>query len=99
MLWDLSEGKRLYTLEAGDIIHALCFSPNRYWLVAATSTSIKIWDLESKNMVDEIRLPSDSVGKHSQIPHAISLAWSADGSDLYAGYTDNVLRVYTVSGY
>jgi guanine nucleotide-binding protein subunit beta-2-like 1 protein len=99
MLWDLSEGKRLYSLEAGDIIHALCFSPNRYWLVAATSTSIKIWDLESKNMVDEIRLPSDTVGKHSQIPHAVSLAWSADGSDLYAGYTDNVFRVYTVSGY
>lgn len=29
MLWDLSEGKRLYMLDAGDIIHALCFSPMR----------------------------------------------------------------------
>ena len=29
MLWDLAEGKRLYSLEAGDIIHSLCFSPNR----------------------------------------------------------------------
>jgi WD40 repeat protein len=46
MLWDLAEGKRLYSLDAGDIIHALCFSPNRYWLCAATSSSIKIWDLE-----------------------------------------------------
>lgn len=55
MLWDLLEGKRLYTLEAGDIIHSLVFSPNRYWLVAATTTCIKIWDLESKGMVDEIR--------------------------------------------
>jgi guanine nucleotide-binding protein subunit beta-2-like 1 protein len=55
MLWDLLEGKRLYTLEAGEIIHSLVFSPNRYWLVAATTTSIKIWDLESKGMVDEIR--------------------------------------------
>lgn len=36
MLWDLSEGKRLYSLDAGDIIHALVFSPNRYWLCAAT---------------------------------------------------------------
>ena len=42
MLWDLLEGKRLYTLEAGDIIHSLVFSPNRYWLVAATSSSNKI---------------------------------------------------------
>ena len=30
----------------GDIIHSLCFSPNRYWLCAATQGSIKIWDLE-----------------------------------------------------
>merc|ERR1712183_798878 len=31
MLWDLNEGKRLYSLpcEQGDIIHALCISPNR----------------------------------------------------------------------
>jgi guanine nucleotide-binding protein subunit beta-2-like 1 protein len=29
MLWDLAEGKRLYSLDAGDIIHSLCFSPNR----------------------------------------------------------------------
>jgi WD40 repeat protein len=46
MLWDLAEGKRLYSLDAGDIIHALVFSPNRYWLCAATQSSIKIWDLE-----------------------------------------------------
>ncbi len=46
MLWDLAEGKRLYSLDAQDIIHSLCFSPNRYWLCAATQSSIKIWDLE-----------------------------------------------------
>lgn len=43
MLWDLNEGKHLYTLDGGDIISALCFSPNRYWLCAATGPSIKIW--------------------------------------------------------
>jgi guanine nucleotide-binding protein subunit beta-2-like 1 protein len=42
MLWDLAEGKRLYNLEAGEIIHALCFSPNRYWLCAATTNVIKV---------------------------------------------------------
>jgi WD40 repeat protein len=50
MLWDLAEGKRLYSLDAGDIIHALCFSPNRYWLCAATQSCVKIWDLESKSV-------------------------------------------------
>eukprot|EP01036_Dinobryon_divergens_P023890 gene23890-32285_t len=98
MLWDLLEGKRLYTLEAGDIIHSLVFSPNRYWLVAATTTCIKIWDLESKGMVDEIRGDFAPTGKNAQIPYCTSLSWSADGTDLYAGYTDNIIRVYNVSG-
>ena len=48
MLWDLNEGKHLYSLEAGDIVNALVFSPNRYWLCAATATCTKIFDLESK---------------------------------------------------
>jgi guanine nucleotide-binding protein subunit beta-2-like 1 protein len=98
MLWDLSEGKRLYVLEANEIINCLVFSPNRYWLVAATVTSIKIWDLESKLMVDEIRLDLPTLGKNAQTPYCTSLSWSADGADLYAGYTDSQVRVYNVSG-
>uniref|UniRef100_A0A915P1X8 Small ribosomal subunit protein RACK1 n=1 Tax=Meloidogyne floridensis TaxID=298350 RepID=A0A915P1X8_9BILA len=35
MLWDLNEGKHLYTLGGNDVINALAFSPNRYWLCAA----------------------------------------------------------------
>ena len=55
LLWDLAEGKRLYSLDAGAIIHALCFSPNRYWLCAATQESVKIWDLESKSIIQDLR--------------------------------------------
>ncbi|KJE96804.1 guanine nucleotide-binding protein [Capsaspora owczarzaki ATCC 30864] len=97
MLWDLNEGKHLYTLEAGDEINALVFSPNRYWLCAASGASIKIWDLESKNLVDDLRPEFLSVGKKSQLPQCISLAWSADGQTLFAGYTDNVIRVWQVT--
>ena len=43
MLWDLNEGKHLYTLHASDPINALAFSPNRYWLCAATGPNVKIW--------------------------------------------------------
>lgn len=98
MLWDLNEGKRLYSLEAGDIIHSLVFSPNRYWLCAATQQCIKIWDLESKVIVDELRLdPAEMpTGKRAVAPHCYSLCWSADGSTLFAGYTDGDIRVYVV---
>jgi len=93
MLWDLNEGKHLYTLDGGDIIEALTFSPNRYWLCAAAGSVIKIWDLESKNTVDELRAEKPN----GQGVTVLSLAWSADGQTLFAGYTDNLIRVWTVS--
>lgn len=99
MLWDLQEGKHLYSLEANDIIHSLCFSPNRYWLCAATNSCVKIWDLESKTVVDELRDDSEvSMSKKAAQPACISLAWSADGGTLFAGYTDNIIRVWAVGG-
>ncbi|KAL5506851.1 hypothetical protein EMCRGX_G008601 [Ephydatia muelleri] len=93
MLWDLNDSKHLYTLPGGgETINALVFSPNRYWLCAATGSTVKIWDLESKTVVDEIR--AEVPGGASV--ECMSLAWSADGQTLFAGYTDNLIRVYDV---
>jgi len=99
MLWDLNEGKRLYSLNAGEIIHSLCFSPNRYWLCAATNTEIKIWDLESKVEVDTLRpIMNDGYDEMNGkiMSHCTCLAWSSDGSTLFAGYSDSIIRVYGV---
>ena len=97
MLWDLNESKHLYSLSAGDEIHALVFSPNRYWLCAATSSNIIIFDLEKKSKVDELKPDyAASVGKKARDPECVSLAWSADGQTLFAGYTDNVIRAWGV---
>jgi guanine nucleotide-binding protein subunit beta-2-like 1 protein len=99
MLWDLSEGRHLSSLDAGDIIHALVFSPIRYWLCAATASTIKIWDLESKVCVDELKPDFPPTGgKNKAVPiMCISLAWSANGNTLFAGYTDNIIRVWSVA--
>jgi len=99
MLWDLIEGRHLSSLDSGDIIHCLCFSPIRYWLCAASASTIKIWDLESKLVVAEL-LPEFPAGgaKNKAVPvQCISLAWSALGDTLFAGYTDNVIRAWAVS--
>lgn len=104
-LWDLNEGKQLYSLNAETIIHALVFSPNRYWLCAATDECIKIWDLESKVVVDTLRVDLDQDGYDGEHvssstkrgPHCTSLAWSADGTTLYAGYSDSMIRIFQVS--
>merc|ERR1712072_1600484 len=59
--------------------------------------TIKIWDLESKTTVDELRPEFPPVGKKAQTPYCTSLAWSSDGSTLFSGYTDNKIRVWSVS--
>lgn len=98
MLWDLNEDKHLYTLDHSDTINALSFSPNRYWLCAATGPSIKIWDLEGKNMVDELKQEViNTSNSKAEPPQCISMAWSPDGQTLFAGYTDNLIRVWQVS--
>jgi guanine nucleotide-binding protein subunit beta-2-like 1 protein len=93
MLWDVNDGKHLYSLDAGSNINALTFSPRNYWLCAATDTSIKVWDLENKNVLDE--LMSTSPPK-SGIPWCVSLTWSPDGNVLFAGSTDGNIYVYEV---
>lgn len=96
-LWDLNEGKHLYSLEAGNIINSLIFSPNRYWLCAATDSSIKIWDLESKVVVADLTKDIENFNaRFNKTPQALSLAWSADGNTLYSGYSDAAIRVWDV---
>ncbi|MBA0790176.1 hypothetical protein Gohar_014841 [Gossypium harknessii] len=108
LLWDLAEGKKLYSLDAGSVIHSLCFSPNRYWLCAATEQGIKIWDLESKSIVEDLKVDlkaeaekSDvtDIGNKKKVIFCTSLNWSADGSTLFSGYTDGVIRVWGIGRY
>jgi len=96
-LWDLNEGKHLYSLDSGDIIHSLVFSPTRYWLCAATQSAIKIWDLESKSLVAELTKNFAEFQPKTTNPACISLAWSPDGNTLFTGYTDNMIRVWEVT--
>ncbi|TXG66974.1 hypothetical protein EZV62_008249 [Acer yangbiense] len=110
LLWDLAEGKRLYCLDAGSVIHVLCFSPNRYWLCAATEQSIKIWDLESKSIVEDLKVnlkteaektdttTASTTAKKKNI-YCTSLSWSADGSTLFSGYTDGVIKDWGIGRY
>merc|ERR1711918_180699 len=69
MLWDLQEGRHLYSLDAGDVIHSLVFSPNRYWLCAGTQSKIKIWDLELKSLVDELIPELPPLGRKALVPY------------------------------
>jgi len=96
-LWDLNEGKHLYSLDGGDVINSLIFSPTRYWLCATTESSIRIWDLESKALVAELNKNHPDFNAKTPTVFATSIAWSQDGTTLFAGYTDNLIRVWEFS--
>merc|ERR1712228_49327 len=101
-LWDLSNGKKLTSLDCQSMdgeINALCFSPNRYWLCVAAGDEIKFWDLETKGEVGVLRtgMKFNRPGMRERIgPVVTCMAWSHDGKILYAGYTDHVIRVWSI---
>ena len=46
--------------------------------------------------MDEIKPEFSGLGKNATEPECLSLAWSADGQTLFAGYSDNIVRVSSV---
>jgi guanine nucleotide-binding protein subunit beta-2-like 1 protein len=99
LLWDLNEGKKLASLNADGLIYALAFSPNKYWLCVATEKAIKVWDLENKQLLADLDDSTQGFyGTNAKKLRTwpLSLAWSADGSTLFAGYSDGNIRVWTV---
>merc|ERR1711998_398645 len=99
-VWNMSNCKlRTNLVGHSGYINAVTFSPNRYWLCAGTDNGIRIWDLEGKGIVDELKLdlPARDPKSKALPTSCISLAWSADGNTLFAGYTDNVIRAWVVT--
>lgn len=54
-------------------------------------------DLETKKMVEELKPEVVSQSTKADPPMCLSLAWSTDGQTLFAGYSDNTIRVWQVS--
>ena len=53
--------------------------------------------LPFRSIVDELKPAYTDVREDARQPECVSIAWSADGQTLFAGFTDNVLRVWTVT--
>eukprot|EP00917_Polyrhabdina_sp_WS-2016_P001162 GHVP01002341.1.p1 GENE.GHVP01002341.1~~GHVP01002341.1.p1 ORF type:complete len:318 (-),score=34.08 GHVP01002341.1:68-1021(-) len=91
ILWEVTEAKKLYHLDANCPINALCFSPSNYWLCGATDKGIKIWDLEEKRLLTEIV----EKNPNGTIKECTSLSWSADGRKLFFGTRQGDVFVYS----
>lgn len=92
-LWDLNNGDSLFKISVDSPINQIVFSPNRFWMGVATAKHVRVYDLEAKNVVVELTPQTDG----NKVPACTCLAWSADGSTLYSGYTDNTIRAWSVN--
>ncbi|CAG2197523.1 RACK1 [Mytilus edulis] len=99
---------RLFDNHDKDVLSVAFSADNRQIVSGSRDKSIKLWntlgvckytiqDLEGKIVVDELRQEVISASSKAQAPQCISLAWSSDGQTLFAGYTDNLIRVWQVS--
>lgn len=96
-LFGLTEGRKLYELEAGGIVNAVVFSPTRYWLCAAVGSTVVTWDLETKQKLAVLEAPDFPERSEKALETVCtSLCWSPDGATLFAGFTDGAVRVWTV---
>lgn len=50
----------------------------------------------SRLIVDDLRPDFYELGEKARRPECTSLAWSADGQILFAGFSDNLVRVWVV---
>jgi guanine nucleotide-binding protein subunit beta-2-like 1 protein len=97
MLWDLQEGKHLYSLFAGEKIHSICFSPNRYWLCASTNNNILIWNLESKEIINKIETKNIHNETENNGSFCMSMIWNADGSGLFTGHKNGHIKFWKLN--
>ncbi|KAK7269406.1 hypothetical protein RIF29_22134 [Crotalaria pallida] len=101
MLWDMIQGKRLCSLETGYIIYAMSMNPARDWVSVGTEESVMIWDLERESVIHELKTEEAEERvfnpyEEDGIIYCTSLSWSNDGSTLFCGYTDGVVRVWEI---
>jgi len=97
MLWDLHEEKHLYSLDSGESVIYLIFSPNRYWLCGSTLKSIKIWDLETKALIDELFTEKQKKNLlETNGIYCTSMAFSSEGSQLLTGFSDGQINIWSL---
>jgi guanine nucleotide-binding protein subunit beta-2-like 1 protein len=98
IIWNLVEGKYLGQAEVDTAINCVLFAPKKYWLVLGTDTGIKVWDLPTKEFVVDLKAsPIEPRNEKQKKPiGCTSLAWNKSGNLLFAGFTDNYIRVYKI---
>jgi len=98
-IWNLVEGKHLEEIDAEAPVNVVLFTTKYYWLVIGTDTGIKVYDLPGKRFIDRYEVATEAKGKKGKLPTpvgCVSLVFSKNQENLYAGFTNNEIRVLSI---
>jgi len=98
IVWDLVKGKYLTQSDCESPVNCVLFSQKLYWLIIGTEQGIKVLDLPTTKFLQDITETSmkpNETGSTKALG-CTSLAWNKAGTHLYAGFTDNYIRVYKI---
>jgi len=98
IVWDLIKGKWLTGKDLESPVNCVLFSQKLYWLIIGTEAGIQVLDLPSSKILQQI---SETSMKPNELDSkkalsCTSLAWNKNGTHLYAGFSDNYIRVYKI---
>lgn len=98
IIWDLATGLESFRIPVDEEVTDVAFSPANYWIAISTTKEIILYDLESKSVVTSNTpvFVKKSEKSKAMTPVCKCLCWSMDGTKLYTGYTDNIIRVWEV---
>jgi guanine nucleotide-binding protein subunit beta-2-like 1 protein len=103
-LWDINDLNEEYrTLNTGASINKVAFNPIKQWIAAASDNGVHIFDLnnESDEAIAKLIVEKPRKKKETKLRAesyaCTSLCWSTNGRKLFAGFTDNIIRVYDVN--
>jgi guanine nucleotide-binding protein subunit beta-2-like 1 protein len=100
-IWNLVEGKHLEDIDVESPVNIVLFTTKYFWLVIGTDSGIRVYDLPGKKFIDRYEVPTGAVSvKRAKAPSqigCISLVFSKDQQNLYAGFTDGLIRVLQIT--
>lgn len=103
LVWDIFNlQKPVVSYESNAIVNSIQFNPTTQWIAAGTDNGILVWDivkaetdLKPIQEIKEEHLKKAQKSKKNKLAKCLSLCWNALGSKIFAGFNDDVIRVYS----